>query len=1286
MSAALDAGQRARLEQIVSRARRILEDDLSSELAGRCGIDADGTIAPEASLHLDGSALTDRREIVAVAEHLRSEGASKAAAVSRLVRETVFTHLNRLIAIRIAESLGLLPPSLADGRASRGFRDLLEAVPLLASDTAGGYWTYLRLCGDELASDVPALFDPRNPLLALAPSPRAVDELVELLSDPAAATLWTAPDCLGWVYQFFNTRDERTAMREGSPAPQDSRELAVRNQFFTPRYVVDFLVQNSLGRRLVEADPDTPLLGDLPLLVDPPTEKRTSADLREITVLDPACGSGHFLLAAYDLLEQAWLHRGVSPEEAAPAIVRSLWGIDIDPRCTQVASAAVIFRARRSRPEGSLPRPNIACARAISPTAACLDEVLQALPTIERGMLERLVELLADAPVLGSLLKAEDELSAGIKAAFIGGPAIPGTFADVLPAEDVQRAEDELLAGLTMLAHTVEATPAQRLFAAESGDAIRFVQALQGRYDAVLMNPPFGEPVPSTKPYLRTAYPWLPTKDSNLLAAFVGRGLELCKPAGYVGAITSRAGLFLTTFEDWRTQVLLGNRLAAVADLGFGIMEQALVEAAAYVVGAGKPDSGHPAAFIRVLRDTDRPAALTAAVANARAGRPDGRIFRVNVDDLRGVPGSPVAYWMAPSIRRLFTELPSFGQKAADVRQGLATGDDFRFVRAFWEVPPARIARTRDETFQGKRWSPFAKGGEYSPYWDDIHLVVDYENDGERLRKFDGSVIRNPRYYFRAGLTWPLRTASGFSPRALPSGCVFGHKGPGIFPHSESSLLLASWLTSRPGMALLASLLPAADDTTSGTASKSYEVGHIQRLPWPGERISVNGRARLQWLAAEATEARAAQDATDETSRRFVAPAGLRLTIADAAEERLEASENAALRAIEIADEADRLIAAELGLDAVARRYLDEELGPHVARYPDGAPDADRLARWYGSDIESLVDEATKAAIGHVTATKTYVADRRLELIAHGLGVSPRSIVQARRESQLSPPGQVRQVAEDVLSYLMGCVLGRWDIRLGLASAQDAPSLGTSEPVPLCPPGMLIAPDGLPAKEAPVGYPFGLPPARLVLDEHGHSWDVEEALLRAAASLWKDPAQQLADVAKALGRRTLRECIRRDFFKSHLRRYSKSRRKAPIYWPLYVPSGTWGVWVYAPGLSRETVFAVTRAAADRLDAAEREIQRLQRERDSGGAGRSARQVASALEAEERLAGELRRFRDEAERIALLGWEPDHDDGTLLCAAPLAGIFPAWRDAAIARREIKAGNYPWAAVSRWAGEL
>src|SRR5262249_52359036 len=155
-----------------------------------------------------------------------ADGASARAAVDRLTREVAFTHLNRLFAIRVADALGILAPSLRNSTESAGFRQwVTDLAPLLATaDDTGGYWTYLSQCADELAVDAPALFDPRNPLLALRPSKSALEGVVALLADPANADLWDADDTFGWAYQFFNTKDERQQMRAESAAPRDSRE------------------------------------------------------------------------------------------------------------------------------------------------------------------------------------------------------------------------------------------------------------------------------------------------------------------------------------------------------------------------------------------------------------------------------------------------------------------------------------------------------------------------------------------------------------------------------------------------------------------------------------------------------------------------------------------------------------------------------------------------------------------------------------------------------------------------------------------------------------------------------------------------------------------------------------------------------------------------------------------------------------------------------------------------------------------------------------------------------
>jgi 23S rRNA G2445 N2-methylase RlmL len=1288
----LDTASRDALERAIRKGRQLLEEDLAEAAEGRLGIYADGAIDSEDALRLPSGELGERREVVEVLTHLRREGETAEGAVGRLIREAAFTHLNRLVAIRVAEAIDLLPPSLAQGKASQGFRDVLEVAPLLAADTTGGYWTYLRLCGDELAADDPVLFDPRNPLLTLAPSPAALDQLVEILANPRLAAAWTAPDTLGWTYQFFNTDEERRQMRDESPAPRTSRELAVRNQFFTPRYVVDFLVQNSLGRRLLEADPASGLIDELPLLVDPPNRRGRPLPLDEVRVLDPACGSGHFLLGCYDLLELAWQRAGVKPAEAAARILPCLWGVDIDPRCAQVASAALMLRARRASREGTLPRPNVVTARALPEDPEAWRRALVGLSWGSRRLIDSFREALTQAPLLGPLLKVEERLTAEIGRVVPEANAEGTLFGAMGTAADAfGRAETDVLAAVQRVADEAGSTAAERLLAAEASDAIRFVEAMRQRYDAVLMNPPFGEPIPETKPYLRTAYPWIPTRDYNLLAAFVGRGLELCRASGYLGAITSRTGMFLTTFERWRREVLLGHRLVAFADLGHGVMEHALVEAAAYVVGAELPAASDVATFVRLLKDTNRPGALLQAVADIRSAIENPRIFRVRLTDLDTVPRSPMAYWMSPSIRRLFTDLPRLEGNGAEVRVGLQTGDDFRFVRAFWEVDPARIARNREETRRGRRWAPFAKGGEYSPFWADIHLVVDYEDDGRRPREYQGSRVQNARYYFRPGLTWPAHTTSGLGMRLLPTGCVFGHAGPSVFPTGKTSYLILSWLTSRIAKACIDASLAAADEVTSGGAKRKYEVGLLQNVPWPGLLLGEDEASALANTAEQLAWRRLKEDASDETSRRFIRPTILPnrgSSFESAIAAAIAARHHAAITDMEAIASAEAILCQTLNLDADAEAYLDEEIGPQPASYPLGpVDDVDLFAHLMTSPIDHVIDEVvTKRGGSRAITHKTYVADRRLEVLAHAFKRHPQVLEKARKGLGLLPPEEPRMSAEDFVSYLVGVAFGRWDVRIGRDPSLAPPQPGLFDPVPLCPPGMLVNDDGLPARKVPPGYPLTLPPDRLLVDEPGHQWDIEAAVRQAAAVLVDDSEAFLAEVEGILGYRSLRAYLRKQFFGDHLGRYSKSRRKAPIYWHLSVPSRAWGVWVYAPALTREALYAVASHAARRLAVGTERAAALRAERDAGGRGRSAREADRHLEAEEELVNALQAFRAEAERVAGLGWEPDLDDGIILCAAPLAGLFPAWRQAAEERAKLRKGAYPWASVSRWRDAL
>ena len=1275
----LSVQQRARLEDVVLAARELLESDLVSVAAGRYGIDIDGRVVDDGQLQLDPLELADRHELLSVLEYLRQRGTGDESAVTALIREAVFTHLNRLLSIRIAEQSGLFPQSLAAGRGSHGFTDLLELAPALTDDDTRGYAVYLALCGDELAGDVPQLFDPRNPLLNLAPSPAALDELVDVFSDEALSDLWAADDTLGWAYQFFNRKEERDAMREASVIPRTSRELAVRNQFFTPGYVVDYLVQNTLGRHLVAHDPTGELVSTLQLLIDPPEYSGVPWDLKEIRILDPAVGSGHFLLGAYDLLETAWELAGVNAADAAPRILNSLWGIDIDLRPAQVAATALTFRARRHANHAPLPSPRIVTARGLPNLDPAILDHLE-LSTYHREVLTDVADALQDAPLLGSALKAELALQDRLGRA--GLPTAAGAAQPTLVAERSAFTEDEAILqdALAHLADATTSTAAERFFAAGADQALRFVEALTQRYDVVLTNPPFGDPIAETRDYLRTAYPWAPTR-LDLLAIFVGRGLELCKPGGYLGAITSRVGLFTRTFQTWREQIILGHQLITLADLGHRVMQKALVEAAAYIIRNKPPEPESTATFVRLLRDPDKATALASAIDNIHADTTDPRVYRIPQTTFATVAGSPLVYSASNAVLRLITRLPSIGANA-DSKQGLATADDARFVRAFWEVDPRDIARTRDETAT-RRWTPFAKGGAYGPYWSDIHLVVDFEKDGQRIKQFAKARYRGTSHFFRAGLTWLGRTNSALSVRLLPAGCAFSTMGPCLFgrhPYAE-----VAWLNSRFARLLIDTMTAGADEN-QGSLARAYQVGIIRDLPDPLpdnphliKVLSDHSSTIIRTLIA--------LDENDESTRRFVAPSVVTqegTSIRARATAIYRARLKDALTVIEAHDQIDRALSAVLDPDGRAEQALHDSEGPLITDAPkNSSPDVYLLTKPVG-DIVSLATQ--RLGVARWIGMQHQVVDRRLELAATIEGVHPESLVNGLPDDAL-PNEEPGASAQDLLSYLIGAAFGRWDIRIGLNQTVVPPRLDPLAPVPLCPPGMLVGTDGFPAKATPGGYPIELPPDGLLFDEPGHPRDIVAGITCAASLLFTDVDVILDELASILDASDLRTAVRRKFFRHHRTRYSKSKRTAPLYWPLTVPSRGWGIWLYAPTLRRDTLFAIAGAAAARIARAESEILRLQSERDaSGGAGRSAREVMTALTKEQELAEELTTFRREAERIANTGWTPDLNDGFAITAAPLTQLIPDWPELARTLTDIKSSKAPWATAHTWRHQL
>src|SRR6266404_1673127 len=373
----MDKATRNAIERATQQARRLLEDDFSSQLEGTFDVLRSGVVAPKGGVHLSARQHFQREKIVAAIEHKCAAGTTAVAAVTDYVRDAAFTTLNRFVALKMLEGRQLVQECITSGEQSGGYREFCGMAPGLALlPDAAGYRLYIESLFDEFSTEIKVLFDRRDAASGLWPKRQTFEMLLTILNDADLSRVWGEDETIGWVYQFFNSADERKKMRDESQAPRNGRELAVRNQFFTPRYVVQFLVDNTLGRLWLETHGEqtrlTKLCEYLVRSADKPVQVRARKDPRDLRILDPACGSGHFLLYSFDLLlaiyEEAWSAgetdtrseatgrtlREDYPDlaelrRAAPRLIveHNLYGVDIDPRCAQIAALALWLRAQR---------------------------------------------------------------------------------------------------------------------------------------------------------------------------------------------------------------------------------------------------------------------------------------------------------------------------------------------------------------------------------------------------------------------------------------------------------------------------------------------------------------------------------------------------------------------------------------------------------------------------------------------------------------------------------------------------------------------------------------------------------------------------------------------------------------------------------------------------------------------------------------------------------------------------------------------------------------------------
>lgn len=922
--------------------RRLLEDDMTSVLR-QYGLFADRDWLPGWEIPQGNREARRRMEAAMQPELERIEAIeanpakARQAAARWYIRETAFTYLNRLVGLKCLEVRGLFPEVIQTrieyGGRSLYHRDYLDAHPELLGRADDGLPEVLRAACGDVTRQVRTLFDPDADSSVVWPRYPALRQAIESIN-ALPLDYWREDEIIGWIYQFYNAEEKEAIRKRGKPTLPI--EVAVINQFFTPRWIVKFLVDNTLGRLWLEMHPDSPrvrakcsyLVPEPSPSVEQPNEdgqsftldpespinnpqaqpRRPAKHPQDLKLIDPACGTMHFGYYAFEVFtaiyqdarEQADGDRlDALDDRAIPLVILShnLHGVDIDLRAIQLAALSLYMKARVALQQvgvsdaeaAGLPwRVNLVSADARLPHTEIRERFVKEYEddtTLQKVWRELFTEM-EDIAQVGSLLRVEERFKALLarhRPASVtlnekGQAYLPGaeppirqmSLAEVGEGDgwSTHRSLEQMLTHLRRFARDAldTADVNAQLFAVEAEKTVGLLDVLMQHYDVVVMNPPYGDQqtVPLSQ-YLQALYQ--NTKiDSGM--AFVEQAMDLVHMKdGYIGALTPRSFMYLSSFSRFReTLFSKGYYIPCLLELGVGVLDDATVRTAAFVVGGCLRKSTDYSLFWNLDKARDKLTQFEQSYRQLVSARLAPSVYAPRWRSFCDLPGMGFAYNLPTCVLAKFgqfgpldRDVASAGPsaaKVADVKQGLATGNDDAFVRYFWEI------RTDLNVWRG-----FSKGGAYSPYYSDFDLVVNWADDGYAIKTYRDeagglkSRPQNATFYGREGLTYPATSERGLGVHYMPSGTIISVKGSGIYPASGVDLwYLLAFLNSNLAWAFLRVF----------TADREHQVGMLARFPIAKAESEM--RKTLSGWARDIYALKAEWDTGNETCTQFNHP------------------------------------------------------------------------------------------------------------------------------------------------------------------------------------------------------------------------------------------------------------------------------------------------------------------------------------------------------------------------------------------------------------------------------
>lgn len=761
----------------------------------------------------------------------------------KLIDELTFTLFNRLAALKVMESAALFPPVLTKqpehGDRSFGHKAWLEMNPHMRSEELEGIREYLKYAFNELGETLP-LYSKTYPY-ALLPDAISLGEIIDAFNalekdTQVGSDIWQSDDVLGWMYESYNNKKKKAHKDSGDKT--EYHKVSLQSQVYTPRWVVKFLVENSLGKLYLEMYPDSEIGRKYKIANAPQTQERKPKPLHEVKTMDPACGSGNFLLYAFDFFYSLYIDQienyGADYDERdIPKLIieNNLHGIDLDDRAVQLAQLGLFIKAKKKRRNIGELAFHVVSSDFYLPEYDVVEHIFTEGTTLDQSQQELIADIWTDlqfAYKFGSLIRLDEKVKAKLKA---------------LEAKQ-SSSQPELFTAMEIVAHKSFAATffsnlktaveqyaqaqGNTFLSSKARDAITFLELLTTEYDVATTNPPYTDSAdfgPELKDFIEVNYKKPYKFHTNLYATFIKRCYEMTGDQGKVAMIHPRTFMFIKTFEDVRKFIIDKTQINVFVDYSLSNLFGAImVDPAFYVLEKGTKE--REAWFVSLDQYTRTPNEkykkdfCLKALNDYIAKVDNEHNHTIPQSKLKIIKSWPFIYWISDEFREKFGT--NSLEDVANATVGINSGGNERFLRFWWEVETNNLSKSYKN--DKLKWVGYAKGGPFNKWYGNNWLRLNWENDGNEIKNAPKSILRNSGYYFKEGVTYSASGSKGVSFRYLSDNNVFDVGGSSIFLKNESKIYLDYFLGY-----LNSKLCFYITDCLNPTVNT--QVGDLKRIP-----------------------------------------------------------------------------------------------------------------------------------------------------------------------------------------------------------------------------------------------------------------------------------------------------------------------------------------------------------------------------------------------------------------------------------------------------------------------